>query len=85
MTEDVLAHQRVHQVFPHDPTADQFFTETRFESYRALGSHAVGRALSELLGQKERPSIDDLVNLIEGLNRQLKSPAMSAAKCNLLR
>jgi hypothetical protein len=25
--------------FPHEPTADQFFDETQFEAYRALGHH----------------------------------------------
>ena len=25
--------------FPHDPTADQFFSEARFEAYRSLGEH----------------------------------------------
>jgi hypothetical protein len=27
--------------FPHESTADQFFSESQFESYRALGRHAV--------------------------------------------
>jgi len=27
--------------FPHESTADQFFTESQFESYRALGRHMV--------------------------------------------
>jgi hypothetical protein len=29
--------------FPHQPTADQFFDETQFESYRRLGIHIVDR------------------------------------------
>jgi hypothetical protein len=50
--------------FPHEPTSDQFFDETQFECYRALGFHAaedfLGRSaediegdegLSELLGR----------------------------------
>jgi hypothetical protein len=27
--------------FPHESTADQFFSESQFESYRALGRHAI--------------------------------------------
>ncbi|MFP5247075.1 MAG: hypothetical protein ACLGH0_10315, partial [Thermoanaerobaculia bacterium] len=27
--------------FPHEPTSDQFFSESQFESYRALGRHAI--------------------------------------------
>jgi hypothetical protein len=28
-----------HPAFPHEPTANQFFSESQFESYRALGEH----------------------------------------------
>lgn len=31
------------KAFPHQPTSDQFFNESQFESYRALGQHAVER------------------------------------------
>ena len=31
--------------FPHEPTSDQFFMETQFESYRALGEHEITSAL----------------------------------------
>jgi hypothetical protein len=34
---DVLAYGRSDQAFPHDNTADQWFTESQFESYRSLG------------------------------------------------
>ena len=30
--------------FPHQSTADQFFDEAQFESYRALGAHVARRA-----------------------------------------
>ncbi|SEK27578.1 Patatin-like phospholipase [Stigmatella aurantiaca] len=33
--------------FPHESTADQFFTEHQFESYRALGEH-IGESLLEM-------------------------------------
>jgi len=32
--------------FPHESTSQQFFTETQFEAYRALGEH-IGKSLSE--------------------------------------
>ena len=38
---DVWNFARVDPAFPHDSTADQFFDEARFESYRALGFHTV--------------------------------------------
>jgi hypothetical protein len=33
-------------VFPHQPTSDQFFDESQFESYRKLGEHIVQRVVS---------------------------------------
>jgi hypothetical protein len=38
---DVYSYSRSHDNFPHEPTADQWFSESQFESYRALGVHAV--------------------------------------------
>ncbi|HET7910315.1 MAG TPA: patatin-like phospholipase family protein [Nitrospira sp.] len=36
---DVTEYSNGHEEFPHEPTADQFFDESQFESYRALGFH----------------------------------------------
>ena len=36
---DVTEYASCHEEFPHEPTADQFFDESQFESYRALGFH----------------------------------------------
>jgi hypothetical protein len=38
---DVLNYGKSHPDFPHESTADQWFTEAQFESYRALGRHMV--------------------------------------------
>ena len=35
--EYVRAYRAKHPAFPHEPTSDQFFSETQFEAYRALG------------------------------------------------
>lgn len=35
----VRAYREQNPEFPHEPTADQFFTESQFEAYRALGEH----------------------------------------------
>lgn len=37
--EDVKAYAAKNHTFPHDTTANQFFDESQFESYRALGEH----------------------------------------------
>jgi hypothetical protein len=38
MPTDSLAYGNLHKGFPHDPTPDQWFTESQFESYRSLGA-----------------------------------------------
>jgi hypothetical protein len=41
---DVLNYGRSHPAFPHESTANQFFTEAQFESYRTLGLHTLQQA-----------------------------------------
>ncbi|MEP6957833.1 MAG: patatin-like phospholipase family protein [Nitrospirota bacterium] len=36
---DILEYATHHGQFPHEPTTDQFFDESQFESYRQLGEH----------------------------------------------
>jgi hypothetical protein len=38
-SSDVLEYADRHPSFPHESTADQFFNENQFESYRELGRH----------------------------------------------
>ena len=40
--------------FPHETTADQFFDETQFEAYRALGEHIGGEVVEGIAGKKEK-------------------------------
>ena len=44
MRADVLAYWADHDDFPHQSTADQFFEESQFESYRALGEQITQQA-----------------------------------------
>ena len=46
--EDVRAYAATNAAFPHDTTANQFFDESQFESYRALGEH-IFQAIIDLL------------------------------------
>ena len=41
----VTQYRSVHPSFPHETTADQFFSEDQFESYRRLGQHIVRTSL----------------------------------------
>lgn len=38
---DVYEYAQTNPAFPHETTADQFFTESQLESYRMLGSHVM--------------------------------------------
>ena len=48
----VLDYRQANKTFPHETTADQFFSEAQFEAYRRLGEH-IGDDLfrPELIGQ----------------------------------
>ena len=37
----VRSYALMHEKFPHEPTTDQFFGETQFEAYRALGEYVI--------------------------------------------
>lgn len=50
--EDIQAYKRAHASFPHQSTADQFFDESQFESYRMLGRCSMSSAIQEA-GEKE--------------------------------
>lgn len=45
---DVLQHKKASPAFPHDSTLNQFFTESMFESYRALGKHVVEKVFHHI-------------------------------------
>ncbi|HEY6330228.1 MAG TPA: patatin-like phospholipase family protein [Blastocatellia bacterium] len=44
---DIYEYALSHKSFPHETTADQFFTEAQFESYRRLGEYEVERICQE--------------------------------------
>jgi len=44
---DVLSYAAANVEFPQQPTADQWFDEDQFESYRKLGYHVAGEMLDE--------------------------------------
>jgi patatin-like phospholipase len=43
----VAQYRSIHPTFPQESTADQFFSEDQFESYRRLGQHVVRHALRD--------------------------------------
>jgi hypothetical protein len=46
---DITQYSRTSAEFPHEPTSDQFFSESQFESYRALGEYIVRELVREPL------------------------------------
>ena len=46
---DVQQYSRTSELFPHEPTSDQFFSESQFESYRALGEFIVRELVAKPL------------------------------------
>ena len=57
---DVLRYAAEHPAFPHESTSDQFFDESQFESYRALGYHIAHEVFGPALGRgRRRPPRDD--------------------------
>ena len=53
--EDVTQYHAVHPDFPHEPTPNQFFTESQFESYRRLGLHVVDTAFESVPIDRNQP------------------------------
>jgi hypothetical protein len=69
---DVFHYARLHPLFPHEPTSNQLYTESQFESYRELGSHVMGTILG---GLPAGATLEDLFEKAEG---ELGSPPSCA-------
>ncbi len=54
--EDVLQYHVAHPDFPHQSTADQWFTESQFESYRRLGLHIAETTFQRAVGDQQSQS-----------------------------
>lgn len=54
---DLLNYRNTDRNFPHQSTADQYFDETQFESYRKLGYHVGSSILAEICRDLERKMV----------------------------
>lgn len=70
--QDVLAYKVAHKDFPHQSTGDQWFNESQFESYRALGRFAAESAFNHL-GDPQRVSAMSTRDIFEALSHVLRS------------
>ncbi|HEX6080824.1 MAG TPA: hypothetical protein VF197_14415 [Methylomirabilota bacterium] len=67
---DVCEYAASHDQFPHEPTTDQFFSESQFESYRALGVHVMEQMSRGFGGG----SLADFVDHVAGRGRPAAAP-----------
>jgi len=63
---DLLAYKLRHDVFPHDMTSNQWFTETQLKAYRRLGHHIAMSAIQPALSPERdkvthRNEVDNFV------------------------
>ena len=59
---DVLNYKKNSEDFPHESTADQWFSESQFESYRRLGYFAIEQISNQTDGLS-KISLDDLIEM----------------------
>jgi hypothetical protein len=69
---DVQSYARSSGHFPHETTGDQWFSESQFESYRALGLYTV-QSVFETLGVREKTSLEELERLLSARVRSQPS------------
>src|SRR5262249_20149421 len=77
---DVQNYAALHPEFPHQSTGDQFFDESQFESYRALGYHIALDVFSEAVARLDaapQPP-DDLTYLTHNLGEDAEQIASYA-------
>ena len=81
--EDLLNYAGQHEKFPHEPTADQWFGEAQFESYRTLGFHAAQTLLSTA-GRteidREDPESVDIESVFVDLKQAWYPPSSATAR-----
>lgn len=76
---DVLEYAARRTSFPHQSTANQWFDESQFESYRALGYHI---AMSTLRDTVEAVSAEDIGSLFTELEKRLHEAAKNPEPVN---
>jgi len=58
--KDIYTYFKTRKGFPHESTADQFFTESQFESYRMLGRHVIDQIVAGALPKPGEKASDPL-------------------------
>lgn len=66
---DLIEYHRNHPSFPHETTADQFFDEAQWESYRKLGIWTMSEVLRSLAQNGQEFTADDWAALLAATRR----------------
>jgi hypothetical protein len=74
----IQGYANAHETFPHESTANQFFTESQFEAYRGLGAHIV--ELICMGGRELHPLAQPGAMSFLELHRQAKAYLAGVAK-----
>lgn len=69
---DIYEYFKGNEAFPHESTADQFFSESQFESYRMLGVHTMENICPE--------ETADFKSFIQGVEKHLATETQNAPK-----
>jgi hypothetical protein len=62
---DIYSYSRGSDTFPHESTVDQWFSESQFESYRALGFHILEQLSKKIAAPKGTDRFKSLLDSIE--------------------
>jgi hypothetical protein len=62
---DIYNYAMTNESFPHETTGDQWFSESQFESYRALGAYTV----SQICGKTKPEDVNTVAELIEAAKK----------------
>jgi hypothetical protein len=64
--QDIYNYAKMNETFPHQSTADQFFSESQLESYRKLGEYSVNQICQiDPIDEKEARKRRDEINTVE--------------------
>lgn len=77
---DVKRYAAGNRDFPHQPTSDQWFDETQFESYRALGRHVAVSVFEAAQGAQELPDLST-EDLFLALRQKWYPPSPAVEAC----
>lgn len=81
--EDVHQYHAGCSAFPHESTADQFFSESQFESYRQLGLHVVRSTFENVVKRPSAESEQAMLSMFQDLCRKwYPAPAVLEQKAS---